>query len=282
MSAASSWMMSAALPPTKLVSSLSWTELTSTGTTETWIDAWLLFHESTIAFIAFTVVGCHTYVAMVTLVTLDFDLPAVAAEAARATHSTSAVLSPRSFFIEVPPFVGSALAFHGPGHEAARQPALDDGEEQEARERREQRARGERAEPHDSLDADEPRQEQRQGRQARALEEDEGQEELVPRRDEGEERRDDDAGREQRRDHGAEDGEAARAVDHRRLLDVARDPADVALQHPEDERQRPDDVDEDEAGVRVGQVQLPEQQEERDDDQDQREHLAEQDPAEAE
>ena len=60
MSAASSWTMSAAVPPTKLVSSLSCTELTSTGTIETWIDGWLLFHDATISFIAFTVAGCQT------------------------------------------------------------------------------------------------------------------------------------------------------------------------------------------------------------------------------
>ena len=60
MSAASSWTMSAELPPTNEVSSLSCTELTSTGTIETWIDGWLLFHEATIWFITATVVGCQT------------------------------------------------------------------------------------------------------------------------------------------------------------------------------------------------------------------------------
>ena len=60
MSAASSWMMSAAVPPTKFVSSLSWTELTSTGTIETWIAGWVLFQASTMLFVAATVVGCQT------------------------------------------------------------------------------------------------------------------------------------------------------------------------------------------------------------------------------
>ncbi len=60
MSAASSWMTSAAVPPTKFVRSLSCTELTSTGTMETWIAGWLLFQDSTIAFVAATVVGCQT------------------------------------------------------------------------------------------------------------------------------------------------------------------------------------------------------------------------------
>ena len=70
MSAASSWMMSDAVPPTKLVSSLSWTELTSTGTISTWIAGWALFQLSTMILFAATVVGCQTYVANVSLMTL--------------------------------------------------------------------------------------------------------------------------------------------------------------------------------------------------------------------
>ena len=60
MSAASSWMMSEAVLPTNVVSSLSWTEFTSTGTIETWIAGWDLFQESTMVFTAATVVGCQT------------------------------------------------------------------------------------------------------------------------------------------------------------------------------------------------------------------------------
>jgi len=71
-------------------------------------------------------------------------------------------------------------------------------------------------------------------------------------------------------------------VDGRRLLEVARDVADVALEHPEDERERPDEVDEDQPRVRVRQVQVAEHQEQRDDDQDQREHLADEDVGETE
>ena len=60
MSAASSWMMSEAVLPTNVVSSLSCTEFTSTGTIETWIDGFALFQLSTMLFIAATVVGCQT------------------------------------------------------------------------------------------------------------------------------------------------------------------------------------------------------------------------------
>src|SRR3954468_7883309 len=106
MSAASSWMMSEADPPTKLVNSLSWTALTSTGTTDTWLAGWLLFHAAPMRFVPLTVVGCQTYVASLMSTTLRRLLPAWAAPAARATHSATAVQSPRIFFIEGPPFIG--------------------------------------------------------------------------------------------------------------------------------------------------------------------------------
>ena len=60
MSAASSWTMSEAVLPTNVVSSLSCTEFTSTGTIETWIDGWDLFQLSTMFLTAATVVGCQT------------------------------------------------------------------------------------------------------------------------------------------------------------------------------------------------------------------------------
>src|SRR6266568_3897547 len=130
MSAASSWTMSAAVPPTKLVSSLSWTELTSTGRICTWIPEWLAFHESTICFVAATVVGCHTYVANVRLTTLCFFGDANAAAATSAAHSTATAPSTRNLLIEVPPFwwgfaLGRtpSLALDRPAEEALRQPA---------------------------------------------------------------------------------------------------------------------------------------------------------------
>jgi hypothetical protein len=76
MSAASSWITSDAVPPTKLVSSLSCTEFTSTGTMCTWMLECVLFHESTMLFIALTVVGCQTYVAKLMFVTFCVALPA--------------------------------------------------------------------------------------------------------------------------------------------------------------------------------------------------------------
>src|SRR5262249_5940096 len=100
MSAASSWTMSAELPPTNEVRSLSWTELTSTGTIETWIDGCVLVHELTMPFIAATVVGCQTYVARVSLTT-SFCVAgrACAAAAPRAAHSATTTAARRSFFI---------------------------------------------------------------------------------------------------------------------------------------------------------------------------------------
>src|SRR3954453_21291752 len=110
MSAASSWTMSADAPPTKLVNSLSCTELTSTGTMCTWIDGCDLFHDETMLFIAFTVVGCHTYVAKLRFVTFCLDFPACAVEATRATHSMIAVQSPTDLRIEDPPFLGTSTS----------------------------------------------------------------------------------------------------------------------------------------------------------------------------
>jgi hypothetical protein len=76
----------------------------------TWIDGCDLFHDETIAFIAFTVVGCQTYVAKLRFVTFDLDFPACAVEARRATHSTIAVQSPMDLRIEDPPFFGTSTS----------------------------------------------------------------------------------------------------------------------------------------------------------------------------
>src|SRR5438093_1094468 len=142
------------------------------------------------------------------------------------------------------PGVRHGLPLHGSTQEAAGQPALHDREEEEARQRREQRRGRERAEADDALDSDELCELDGERDEAWALKQDECEEELVPGRDEREQQGEDDARREQRCDHANEGLHACRTVDRRRLLEVARDPADVALQHPEDERQRPDQVDE--------------------------------------
>src|SRR6266852_3172668 len=96
--------MSAAVPPTKFVSNLSCTELTSTGRICTWIAACDLFHESTIDCTAATVGGCQTYVANVRLTTLFFFGAAWAAEAASTPQSRSAAPTLRNLFIEIHPF----------------------------------------------------------------------------------------------------------------------------------------------------------------------------------
>src|SRR5215208_2695909 len=240
MSAASSWMTSAAVPPTKFVSSLSCTEFTSTGTISTWMSLWDEFHDSTMLFVAATVVGCHTYVANLSWTVSR--LPACAAVAASVVHSRITAPRPMTFLIWIRLSAvvapsgaecwgderSARLALDRPREEAAREPALDEGEEDEARSRREQRRRRERAEPDDALDADELREPERQRRQLGRLEDDEREEELVPRRDEREKRRHDDAGREQRSDDPDDDLKACRPVDRRRLLDVARDRTHVA------------------------------------------------------
>src|SRR5205814_9507460 len=139
----------------------------------------------------------------------------------------------------------------GSGEEAADQPALHDREEDEARDGREQRGGRQRSEPDDSFDSDELGELDGQGDEIRALEQDEREEELVPGAQEREQQRHDDAGREQRRDHPDENLDAASTVDRRGLLELVWDRPDVALEHPEDERERPDEVDEDQPEVRV-------------------------------
>ncbi len=69
------------------------------------------------------------------------------------------------------------------------------------------------------------------------------------------------------------------AVDDPGLLDVARDRGDVALQHPQRERQRVDRVHERQPDEAVDQPELAQDEEERHHHEDHREHLAHQHPA---
>ena len=78
-------------------------------------------------------------------------------------------------------------------------------------------------------------------------EEDVGEDELVPRLDEAEDRGRDEAGRDEREQDLHEGAGARVAVDHRRLLEVARDPEDEAAQDPDRERQHEREVRDDHA-----------------------------------
>ncbi len=110
------------------------------------------------------------------------------------------------------------------------------------------------------------------------LQQDQGEEELVPRGDEREHQRRDQAGRQQRQHHAGEDAETARAVDGGGLLQGQRHRLDVALEHPQRERQIPHHVHQDQARQGVDHLEVLQHQEQRNDDQHQREHLAEQNP----
>src|SRR4051794_2194112 len=92
MSAASSWMMSGAVPPTKLVKSLSCTESQSPWTYCTWIVGWLLFQAFTIAWLAATVGFCQARLWNVSLTVAcpDADAPWAAVTAHAAAARTAA------------------------------------------------------------------------------------------------------------------------------------------------------------------------------------------------
>ena len=53
------------------------------------------------------------------------------------------------------------------------------------------------------------------------------------------------------------------AIDHRRLLELARDGVDVALEHPDRDRQAERQVGEDECGQRVGEAEVADDDHER-------------------
>ena len=117
---------------------------------------------------------------------------------------------------------------------------------------RDQRAAGGEQAPLDRELADEEL--QRDGDRAHGLAgQHHGEEIFVPRGDE-----DVDAGRDDARHHQRQDDEAdrlqpARAVDHRRLVEILRDRVEIARQHPDREGDREGRMAEDDAEERVDQ-----------------------------
>ena len=105
------------------------------------------------------------------------------------------------------------------------------------------------------------------------VQEDPGEDVLVPARDEGEDRGRHEPGRHQRQEDLHEGAEPARAVHHRRLLELARDPEQEPAQRPHRERQHEGHVREDHARQRVHLPVAAEHDEERDDQARLREHL---------
>src|SRR5438128_4875270 len=90
-------------------------------------------------------------------------------------------------------------------------------------------------------------------------EDDEGEQELVPDRQRGQDRDGSDRGTRERERDLAEDLEAARPVDHRRLFDRARDLLEEAAEHEDPDREVGVDHRQDVAERGVHQVQLDEQ-----------------------
>ena len=110
------------------------------------------------------------------------------------------------------------------------------------------------------------------------LREREREQEFVPRDDEAEDGRRGQSRRDQRQDDAAERAETRVAVHARRLFQLARNLAEKAAHHPDDERQVEGRVDDDERRERVEQAQVAHHQKERDDRHDRREHPRRENP----
>src|ERR1051325_10032151 len=120
--------------------------------------------------------------------------------------------------------VMTTSCFHSTGGEAERDPALDEQEEDDDGDGDERGGRHYRA-PADTTDA--PSEEVREPESDRLLrvvvQDDAREDVLVPRRDECEDGRGDETGRDERQQDADEGPEAGRAVDHRGLLELLRD-----------------------------------------------------------
>src|SRR6202453_3838627 len=92
------------------------------------------------------------------------------------------------------------------------------------------------------------------GKDRLAIEEHEGEHELLPDRDEVQRVADDDAGDRERQDHLGEDLEVRRALDLRRLLDIARDGRHEAAQNQDLGGHAVNAVNDDQANAGVEQV----------------------------
>src|SRR6476619_1653732 len=174
----------------------------------------------------------------------------------------------------------SAISLSSSCHRAGGQPEgdppLDDHEEDQNRDRCQDRA-GHQAAPVDlAARAVEVREPDGDRLLRLVVEQDVGEDELVPARDEDEHGGRDEAWRDEREQDLRERPDAAGTVDHRRLLELLRDVAENAAQRPDSEREREGDVCEDHPDVHAlapGQVVLREHDVERDDQADLREHL---------
>ncbi len=103
-------------------------------------------------------------------------------------------------------------------------------------------------------------------------EDDVGEDVLVPARDEHEHRRGHETWSDERKQDAGKGSETARAVHHRRLLELLRDPHDEAAKRPDGERQQDDEVRQDDPHERVRQVVLREHDVQRDDEAGLRQH----------
>src|SRR4051812_17785427 len=126
---------------------------------------------------------------------------------------------------------------------------------------------------------DHPLEADREGLQLLLGDEDEGEQKLVEGVREGEERDRQERGRRQRQGAAPERLEASRPVNHRGVLQLLRDAAEVAHHQPGRERQREGRVGDDQRAERVDQVEAAEDLIERDEQERTRNEIGEQDDA---
>jgi EmrB/QacA subfamily drug resistance transporter len=157
---------------------------------------------------------------------------------------------------------------------AAHHPPLDEGEQDEHRDGGHDGG-AEQVLPVHGVLADERVQAHRERVVAAAGREGEGRDELVPRRDEGEDQRGHHAGHRQRERDPEQRPEPPAAVHHRGLLELGRDRGDVGVEDPDREREVEAGVDQDERphGVEAEQPEVEELLVDADDQRGRLQHL---------
>ena len=164
------------------------------------------------------------------------------------------------------------LSLHRARREPADDVALEHDRDQDGRQRREDPAGGLQPEV-GRVATGELRDRDRDRLRGRRRGEDQRIQELVPRDQEREQHRREQAGPRERQDHPEQRPDARAAVDSRRILEIARDRLEVVAHDPQHERRRERAVDDDQPDPRVEQMQADHDQVQRDHEGDRRDHV---------
>src|SRR6185312_10410231 len=143
--------------------------------------------------------------------------------------------------------VMTTSCFDGTRSQAKRDPALHEQEEDDNGNRDQRRRRHDLTPVDEAVAAVEVREPHGDRLLVAAVKEGVREDELVPARDEREDRRRNETRGDERQQDAHERTEPGRAVDHRGLFELLRDPDQEAAQRPDTEGQREGQVDEDHA-----------------------------------